>query len=71
MSTGLVICSVCRCEVHQDGARDPQGTATWRHCHDKTPRCPGASSIYPRSRDDIVGPWCGRDNLPAEKVKGH
>ena len=64
MSYGLVVCSKCSREVHQDWPH--QG---WRHCEDKTPRCDGASSIYPRSRADIVGRFCGRDE-PASETGG-
>jgi hypothetical protein len=62
MSSGLVICSVCRREVHQDGnALTPGGTWTWRHCEDKSPRCDGASFVYPSKRSDIVGSFCEMD----------
>jgi len=57
MSTGLVICSKCYREVHQDGENH-----SWRHCEDKTSRCEGASSIYPLSRSFIKGKYCGRDD---------
>lgn len=57
MSTGLVICSVCLREVHQDGP-----DYSWRHCEDKSPRCEGARSTYPMTVADIVGVWCGRDH---------
>lgn len=56
MSYGIVICSVCKSEVHQDGENHG-----WRHCEDKTPRCEGGSSGYPQSLSEIVGKWCGRD----------
>ena len=71
MSTGIVICSVCSREVHQDGPRewhgksDPNGTATWRHCEDKTPVCSGAAIAYPESTAQIVGRWCGCDEMAA------
>lgn len=58
MSTGLVICSLCNHEVHQDGPNH-----SWRHCDDKTPICEGAKAIYPNTSDEIVGKWCGRDNF--------
>jgi hypothetical protein len=61
MSTGLVICSVCHKEVHQDG---PQHT--WRHCsrfHDWTPICEGGHPIYPVVRQDIVGLFCQADGF--------
>lgn len=64
MSCGLVICSECRREVHQDGPDQ-----TWRHCQDKTPRCDGAVSRYPSSRAEIVGPFCGADDLDGSVLK--
>lgn len=75
MSAGLVICSNCSREVHQDGPRQhnamrckcPHDTgwcpAGWRHCEDKTPRCEGASSAYPKQKDYIVGGYCGADGI--------
>jgi hypothetical protein len=60
MSTGVVVCSVCRREVHQDGPHAASGVSTWRHCEDKTPRCDGASSAYPKAGEP-VGKWCGID----------
>ena len=59
MSTGLVICSRCKREVHQIAP----GTNGWIHCEDKTPRCKDASSIYPKSRAEIVGRYCGSDDI--------
>lgn len=55
MSSGMVICSECLREVHQDGPNH-----TWTHCEDKTPRCEGAMSVYPLM-GHIKGKWCGRD----------
>lgn len=63
MSSGIVICSVCSGEVHQDGPRS-DGPRAWRHCHAKTALCPDATVIYPTSTAAIVGPWCGRDGGP-------
>lgn len=56
MSTGLVVCSTCSREIHQDGPG-----STWLHCEDKSPRCVGASARHPQSIDEIVGKWCGAD----------
>lgn len=56
MSTGIVVCSLCRREVHQDGPHH-----TWTHCDDKSPRCVGAVSSYPSDKSEIVGPYCGVD----------
>lgn len=58
MSTGLVVCSICHREIHQDGPDH-----SWRHCEDKTPRCEGASIEYPKTRGEIVGSWCGADDI--------
>lgn len=55
MSSGIVVCSVCNREVHQDGLR------AWRHCEDRTALCSDGSGIYPASTEAIVGRWCGRD----------
>lgn len=59
MSMGIVVCSVCNREVHQE-------SSGWIHCDDKTPRCAGAVSAYPDSLGAIVGKWCGRDGEAAE-----
>jgi hypothetical protein len=67
MSSGLVICSVCRREVHQDGPTpaptppDRYPSTGWTHCEDGTPRCDGATSTYPTSRAEIVGRFCACD----------
>lgn len=58
MSYGLVICSECKREVHQDGPNN-----TWRHCEDKTPRCLNAMSVYPESTASIKGKFCGCDDF--------
>ncbi len=68
MSVGLVICSVCKREVHQDG---PENVSRgWQHCEGKSRMCLDASAIYPTSYADIVGKWCGRDdpNTPPDLV---
>jgi hypothetical protein len=59
MSTGIVICSTCHREVHQDGDRDLRNG--WLHCENGLPICIGASAVYPDSVGDIAGRWCGRD----------
>lgn len=53
MSHGIVICSKCKRELHQDGG--------WFHCEDDTPRCDYGSSEYVENPNDIKGKWCGRD----------
>lgn len=58
MSYGLVVCSYCNREIHQDGPDH-----TWRHCEDKTPRCIGAAGRYPATAGEIVGTWCGADDF--------
>lgn len=59
MSTGLVICSNCRREVHQDGDKGVENG--WRHCEDKTPICAVAHAAYPEAGETPRGEWCGRD----------
>lgn len=72
MSSGIVVCSACKREVHQNGAivhgsrcECPRSsgwcTTGWTHCEDKTPRCAGATSDFPESTAEIVGRWCGID----------
>ena len=64
MSCGIVVCSKCRREVHQNGAKTineyGHERTGWTHCEDGSPRCEGASSDY-ASTDKIVGKWCGMD----------
>lgn len=60
MSTGLVICSACNHELHQDGNKSVMNG--WQHCDLKTPMCVGAGAIYPDSLNQIKGKWCGRDD---------
>ena len=74
MSTGLVVCSICKKEVHQDGKRDlTTGRAAWHHCsrfHNWTPICKDAMATYPQSRQEIVGLFCQADGrAPDEKKK--
>ena len=61
MGTGLIVCSACNREMHQDGDRETENG--WRHCEDKSPRCPRAQGRYPLSKDEIVGSFCGMDDL--------
>jgi len=63
VSYGICICSNCKREVHQDGGPNGRGGWLWTHCEDKTPMCNGSDAIYPESRDDIRGKWCGADGL--------
>ncbi len=62
MSAGLLICSICKREVHQDGENH-----SWRHCEDLTPICEQAGLEYPTTNSDIVGEYCGRDENPYAK----
>lgn len=55
MSSGIVICSECRREVHQYGPK------TWEHCEDRSQACDGATPVFPASTEEIAGKWCGRD----------
>lgn len=59
MSTGLVICSVCNREVHQDGNKLFMNG--WRHCEDGSVMCADGQAIYPKNLSDIKGVWCGKD----------
>jgi hypothetical protein len=68
VSYGIVICSMCQREVHQDG--DENVERGWRHCEDGTPRCIGSTSDYPESESQIKGRWCGRDRGPGGIIGG-
>lgn len=59
MSTGLVICSICKREVHQWG--EITVGRGWVHCPDRTPICEGAHAIYPRTQGEILGAPCCAD----------
>ena len=65
MSYGIVICSSCLRELHQDGDR-AVGNG-WLHCEDKTPICVGGTADYPKSETEIRGAWCGRDRGPVDE----
>ena len=62
MSTGTVVCSICRREAHQNGPN-----STWLHCEDDTPRCIGASSDWPLNGEP-VGQWCGIDGTGSGNI---
>lgn len=64
MSYGIVICSNCNRELHQDG--DLNISNGWRHCEDGSRVCFDGSAIYPESENDIKGRWCGRDRGPGK-----
>lgn len=57
MSTGLVICDVCKREVHQDGPV-VGGKAVWVHCETGTPAC---QSIVYATPEQLRGKACYRD----------
>jgi hypothetical protein len=59
MSYGIVVCSECRHEVHQTGPMDKQ--RGWQHCEDKSPMCILANAVYPLSKAEIQGSYCGKD----------
>jgi len=64
MSYGLMICDVCKREVHQDGTKDPETQRfVWKHCNTGSWICKGASAIYPASRDEILAEFCGADDF--------
>lgn len=68
MSAGLVVCSACRREVHQNGPykypEKPPGfrESTWQHCEDQTPICIGASAPY-ADRHEVKGKACFADDF--------
>jgi hypothetical protein len=64
MSWGMCICSVCKREVHQDGAKDAQGRTRWTHCEDKTPICEHGLAEYAQDLREVKGKYCGRDGIP-------
>lgn len=65
MGTGLVICSRCQREIHQDGDRDLRNG--WQHCEDGTPICEDSGTRYPSTRSEIRGRYCGADGpAPAD-----
>jgi hypothetical protein len=53
-SYGIMVCADCRREVHQL----PAG---WIHCEDSTSICEGSKPVYPQSKEEIKGAYCGRD----------
>ena len=56
MSCGLVVCSECKREIHQErGGR-------WYHCEDGTDRCDGAIAHY-AERYQVKGKACFRDDI--------
>lgn len=68
MSQGIVGCSLCGRELHQDGDKEPpHGRRSWRHCEDKTPICPKAIAIYVHG-DKLRGKYCGKDGALLEEV---
>lgn len=69
MSWGVVACSVCRREVHQNGPEDPKTrTHGWTHCEDGTPRCEGSVSAYlSQLSGEPVGRFCNIDQGPDDR----
>lgn len=68
MSTGMVICSKCQREVHQDG--DPRLRRGWRHCEDGSPICDLATAAYPMSAEDVRGSYCCADGPLPTRHRG-
>lgn len=61
MSCGIVVCSLCRREIHQTGTpQNPQWE--WTHCDDGTPQCPHGERDWARAGEP-KGKWCGRDDM--------
>uniref|UniRef100_A0A6M3LE14 Uncharacterized protein n=1 Tax=viral metagenome TaxID=1070528 RepID=A0A6M3LE14_9ZZZZ len=61
MSTGIIICSKCKREMHQEGQKDVWGKFIWTHCEDKTPRCSEGEAVWPENECEIAGKFCGKD----------
>ena len=62
MSTGLVICSACGREVHQNGPSDIR--KGWRHCRfsgEQSSLCTHGEVVYPRFAEDVKGWACQMD----------
>lgn len=73
MSMGIVVCSRCDREVHQDGPKITveahgykQQVSTWQHCEDRTAMCKNATPDYARERK-IIGVMCGMDGAASER----
>lgn len=58
MSRGVVVCSICRREIHQTGT--PLNEWAWTHCEDGTPQCKHGERDY-AAPGEPQGRWCGRD----------
>jgi hypothetical protein len=54
MSYGVLMCSKCKREIHQDGPN-----RSWQHCPDKTPICQDADKVYVDGNG--IGVFCNRD----------
>jgi len=65
MSSGIVICSKCKHEVHQIGWLETKKGRehNWQHCDTRSPICAGATAEYPKTTGDIAGSWCGMDDI--------
>lgn len=75
MSYGLVICSKCKKEVHQEKLVGEQTSRVtfnlkniWMHCEDTTTICKGAEAVFPKSRSEIVGKPCMKDEPPFSPI---
>ena len=62
MSYGIVICSICKREVHQKRNTETD-RLSWFHCEDTTDICSTAQTVYPSSTEEIRGAYCGMDDL--------
>ena len=51
MSYGILMCSKCKREIHQDGPN-----YTWLHCEDKTPICHWLRAYMEFTRDEDKTP---------------
>lgn len=65
MSSGVVMCSKCKKEVHQNGLKDVNNCTAWTHCSGTwlkpgTPICEGAKVVF-AALGELKGDWCGAD----------
>jgi len=59
MSQGIVVCSICRREIHQSGTEQNPKWG-WVHCEYGTDQCKGGERDYAQPGEP-KGKWCGVD----------
>jgi hypothetical protein len=67
MSWGIVACSKCRREMHQNGPV-VDDVATWLHCEDQSPACEGGR-FCPEYEDEVRGKFCQIDGMGEQRLK--